>query len=200
MTVRFEDDQLVIVDKPTGLPTQSPKGGGDNLYDRLRAERPYVALHHRLDTAASGLVLFVVDPTVNAVIAAAFRDHRIARSYLAVAWGEVETGIWHRPVDGKPARTEVERLSGARGLTALALRPITGRKHQLRVHAALAGTPLVGDPRYGGDATRRWPRLALHAHRLGFVHPTTRAAIEVVSPLPDDLEGLWGDLGVATED
>lgn len=198
MRVVFEDDCLVVVDKPSGTPTQStrqsPQGGGDNLYDRLRADRPYVALHHRLDTAASGLVLFVVDPVVNAAIAAAFQEHRIARTYLAVAWGEVPgDAVWDRPVDGKPARTEVAVVGAARGMTALRLRPITGRKHQLRIHAALAGTPLVGDPRYGGEAMRRWPRLALHATALGLEHPVTGAALTVEAPLPADLEGLWRD-------
>lgn len=199
MRTVFADDHLVVIDKPSGLPTQatrqSPQGGGDNAYDRLRAERPYVALHHRLDTAASGLVLFVVDPAVNAAVAAAFQGHRIARTYLAVAWGEVIDTVWTRPVDGKTARTEIEVVGAARGLTALRLRPITGRKHQLRVHAALAGTPLVGDPTYGGEAMRRWPRLALHATALGLAHPATGEALVLEAPLPADLEGLWREAG-----
>lgn len=190
----FRDAALWVVDKPAGLPTQAARGGGDNLYDRARAEAPYVGLHHRLDTAASGLVLLVVDPGVNAVVAAAFREHRIRRSYRAVAWGAVEAGFWDRPVEGKAAHTDVEVVGRGRGMTALLLRPRTGRKHQLRVHAALAGAPLVGDRRYGGEASARWPRLALHAAGLGLAHPVGGAELALEAPLPDDLAPLWDSL------
>jgi 23S rRNA-/tRNA-specific pseudouridylate synthase len=189
--VRYQGAGLVVVDKPAGLPTQAARGGGDNLFDQLRALRPYVGLHHRLDTAVSGLVLFTLDPDLNAPIARAFREHAIARTYLAVAVGEVATTRWERPVDGAPARTRVEVVGTGAGLTALRLWPETGRKHQLRIHAALAGAPLAGDRRHGGDAGRAWPRLALHATALGLTHPATGEEVEVRSPLPDELSELW---------
>jgi 23S rRNA pseudouridine1911/1915/1917 synthase len=189
--VRFEDRWLVVVHKPAGLPTQAPRGGGDNLFDRLRAEHPYVGLHHRLDAAASGLVLLTLDRQVNAAVAAAFREHTIDRGYLAVLTGHARSGTWDRPVDGKRARTDVEVLGHGAGLTAVRLRLHTGRKHQIRVHAALAGTPVGGDRRYGGDATRRWPRLALHATTLRLTHPHTGEELAIDDPLPDDLRALW---------
>lgn len=187
-----EDDALIVVAKPSGLPSQAPDGGGDNVYDRLRAVHPYVALHHRLDAGASGLVLFVVDPRANQAIARAFRDHAIARTYRAVGVGEPAPGPWTRPVDGRPAHTDVDVDGAARGLCALTLRPRTGRKHQLRVHAALAGAPLAGDRAYGdAGVAARWPRLALHAWRMALTHPLTGARLALEVPLPDDLAPLW---------
>ncbi|MEO0604307.1 MAG: pseudouridine synthase, partial [Myxococcota bacterium] len=147
---------------------------------------------HRLDTVASGLVLFAVDPVVNAALTEAFRSHAVRRTYRAVVVG---TGLaeetWDFRVDGKTARTRIAPLGTGRGCTAVRLHPETGRKHQLRVHAAMAGFPMCGDRRYGGEAARRWPRLALHASQLGFAHPVSGEATTVESPLPDDLVELW---------
>ena len=85
MAVRelHNDGVILVVEKPSGLPTQAPRGGGDNLYDRLRRRYPRLALHHRLDTPASGLVLFTLDPRANAAIARGFREHLIQRRYWA---------------------------------------------------------------------------------------------------------------------
>lgn len=190
MTVVWSDGALVVVDKPAGLPTQAAKGGSDNLHDRLKAQHPYVGLHHRLDAAVSGLVLFTLDPSMDRWATDAFRGHAIGRRYVAVASGLVASGTWERPVGGRDARTVVEALASKGGLTALRLLPTTGRKHQLRIHAALAGSPLVGDRRYGGTAARMWPRLALHAERLVFVHPKTGATHTLHSRLPEDLAPL----------
>jgi len=190
--VRYRDEWLVVVDKPAGLPTQDPRGGDDSLFTRLKAEFPYVALHHRLDAAASGLVLFTVHRDANRGVSEAFRRHSIRRTYAAVADGTVHTTRWERPIDDKPAQTTVQAVARGMGCTALALHLHTGRKHQLRVHASLAGHPLLGDRRYAGAAVaRRWPRLALHATRLELAHPITDEPISVASPLPDDLQPLW---------
>ncbi len=194
MIVVHEDRWLVVVDKPAGLPAQAPAGGGDNVFDRLRAERPYIALHHRLDAGVSGLMVLSVSPDVNAALAEAFREHRIERIYRAIASGRVSPGVWDRPVDGKPARTTVEVVGHASGRTALVLRPHTGRKHQLRIHAALAGHPLLGDRVYGEAIGRAWPRIALHAAGLALTHPGTGQPLVLESPLPPDLEPLWASV------
>lgn len=193
--VVHRDRWLLVVDKPSGLPTQAPRGGGDNLYDRVRAAHPGAALHHRLDAGASGLVLFGLDPSVDAPLTALFRTHAIARTYLAVGVGEAEDGTWDRPIEGRPARSRAEVLGRDAGLCALRLHPETGRTHQLRIHAALAGAPLAGDRRYGGDAARRWPRLALHATRLALRHPGDGSLLSLTSALPDDLRPLWEAAG-----
>jgi 23S rRNA-/tRNA-specific pseudouridylate synthase len=195
LQVRFQDRWLVVVHKPAGLPTQAARGGSDNVFDRLRAQHDYVGLHHRLDAAASGLVLLTLDRSANAPVAAAFQQHDIERRYLAVLTGQARAGTWSWPVQRKRAGTHVEVLGHGGGLTAAALQLDTGRKHQIRVHAAMAGTPIAGDRTYGGDSTRRYPRLALHAWRLALRHPVTGAPLEVEDPLPDDLQPLWAEAG-----
>lgn len=193
--IAWEDPWLLVVDKPAGLPTQAARGGGPNLFDTLREGRPYVGLHHRLDTPVSGLVLFTLDPAVNPAVAEAFRTHAIVRTYLAVAVGEVAPGRWERPVDGQPARTGVEVVGRGSGLTALRLRPETGRFHQLRIHAALNGTPLLGDRRHGGGAARGAPRLLLHAAGLAWAHPVTGERCAVDSPWPAAVAAWWARAG-----
>jgi 23S rRNA-/tRNA-specific pseudouridylate synthase len=189
--VVFRDRWLLVVDKPVGLATQPTRSGEANLFDQMRAREDYVALHHRLDRPASGLVLLAVHPDVNAPLTQAFREHAVEREYRAVLYGEVDGGQWDQPLEGRPARTQVVRLGQKAGMTAAQLQLHTGRHHQIRQHAAMAGTPVVGDRRYGGEAGRAWPRLALHACRLSLVHPITGVPLRVDSPLPTDLEVLW---------
>ena len=192
LVIRYEDDAIVVIDKPFGLPSQAPRGGGPNAYDEVRRRLPRAALLHRLDTVASGLLLFSVDPTVNSALTDAFRNHAIRRGYRAVVAGTgIDRTTWDARVEGRNARTRVVPLGTGQGCTAVELWPETGRKHQLRVHAAMAGRPMCGDRRYGGDAARRWSRLALHAAELAFTHPQTGLLVTVSSPLPDDLVGLW---------
>lgn len=196
MQIVYEDRWILVVDKPAGLPTQGTRAGEPGVYELLAALHRYVALHHRLDRPASGLVLLGLDRAANPGLAQAFREHSIERTYLAVLAGELPRDCtWSWPVEGKPARTQVRLVSRASGFSAVELRLHTGRKHQLRVHAAMAGLPLAGDRRYGGEAGRAWPRLALHAARLSLAHPVTGALLEVEAPLPEDLRSLWELVG-----
>lgn len=194
--VLYADPHLLVVHKPVGLPTQAPKGGGDNLFDSLRAEHPYVGLHHRLDTPVEGLVLFTLDPSVNAEIASAFREHRIRRSYQALVVGDPgPAGSWSTPLDGKPAVTHYrtasasedrlgawDRLHRAGRTTLLDIHLQTGRKHQIRRHCAQAGHPILGDRRYGGAASRLAPNICLKAVRLALTHPVSGQALVVELP------------------
>ena len=189
--VLFEDAWLLIVAKPSGMPTQATRTGERGLYDILRAERPYVGLHHRLDRPASGAILFTLDPSMNVPIAAALRERTLGRHYAAVVDGRTAPGEWTWPVARKPARTDIEVVGHGAGLSALRCTLHTGRKHQVRVHAAMAGHPIVGDRRYGGEVGRRWPRLALHAERLTLQHPATGERISAEAPLPTDMAELW---------
>jgi 23S rRNA pseudouridine1911/1915/1917 synthase len=158
---------------------------------RLMARRAYVGLHHRLDTPASGLMVLAVDRRANAGLAEQFAGHTAGRTYAAVLYGNASGGTWVRPVQGKSARTTVEIVGHGAGLSAARLEPHTGRKHQLRIHAALAGTPICGDRRHGGEAGTRWPRLALHATALRIVHPVTGESLQLHAPIPDDLVDIW---------
>jgi 23S rRNA-/tRNA-specific pseudouridylate synthase len=189
----FRDRWLVIVDKPAGLPSQPAKGGSDSVIGRLG---PEARLLHRLDAAASGLLLVALHPSAYKPLTEAFRTHAIARRYVAVLDGDVGPPCtWTWPVDGKSARSQATPLSSANGLTAASLSLETGRKHQLRVHAAMAGHPIVGDRRYGDEVAERWPRLALHAAELALIHPVTGEPLQVHAPIPDALMALWIEAG-----
>jgi 23S rRNA pseudouridine1911/1915/1917 synthase len=193
LEILYDDGILLIVNKPSGLASQPDRSGGPNLFDLLRERYPYVGLHHRLDRPASGAVLFTLDKRANRAIAEAFRSHTISREYAAVLTGYAETTTWNRRLDSKRAVTHLECIGSGRGLSAARVTLETGRFHQIRRHAALAGVPLAGDRRYGGDDCRRWPRLALHALRLALVHPMTGAALHVEASIPNDLAPLWSD-------
>jgi RluA family pseudouridine synthase len=192
LPTRYEDPHLVVVDKPCGLPaqgTRDPKQ--EHVYGMLCARYPYVGLHHRLDTPASGLMLLTLHRSVNKAIADAFREHRILRSYRVVVLGDPgESGEWAHPLDGKRALTRFRRLLFAGGMSLLEVELETGRTHQIRKHAVGAGHPVIGDRRHGGSAGRLCGRLALHAAKLALIHPKSGESLVIESPLPPELEEL----------
>ncbi len=186
---------MVVVDKPSGLPSQPARGGSDSVIGRLG---PEARLPHRLDAAASGLLLVSLHPAANSPLAQAFQERTVKRTYLAVVDGHLAAATtWERPVGRKAARSRVQPLGHGTGATAVRLALDTGRKHQLRVHAALAGHAILGDRRYGDEAAGRWPRLALHAAKLELTHPVTREALTFEAPLPADLTGVFRSAGWA---
>lgn len=187
--VVYQDDWLLVVNKPSGLPTQAPRHGGRmHLYAVMSAGQRYLGLHHRLDTPASGLVLFTRKREANAAIARALCEHQVRRTYLAVVLGDpgVE-GVWDADIAGRRAVCRWRRLGRGQGMSALAVELETGRTHQIRRHAAGAGFPVLGDRRYGGAAGRAWPRLALHHWRMEVAHPATGKRLHLEAPVPDDL-------------
>jgi len=194
---RYRDAQVIVIDKPCGLPSQAGRGGGaDHVYGVLSHQHRYVGLHHRLDTPASGLMLLTLERGANAAVAGAFRDGTIGRRYLVVVLGDPgPEGRWDTPIDGQAAGTRFRRLSAAGGMAALEVRLETGRTHQIRRHAVDAGHPVLGDRRHGGAAGRLWPRLALHAWGLRFPHPRTGETITVDAPIPADLAELLAKAG-----
>jgi 23S rRNA pseudouridine1911/1915/1917 synthase len=190
-SVQYCDKHLLIVEKPAGLPTQAPAGGGRNLFDAVRAEYPTLTLHHRIDQPVSGLVLFTLEPRLNAAVTEALRRHEIERSYIGCVLGvPSQSGVWDSPIDSKAARTRFERIRTDGRRTVLALTLQTGRTHQIRRHAVGAGHPLLGDRRYGGAAGTLFTRVALHASRIRWTHPVTGRPVDVQSPIPPDLEAL----------
>ena len=184
---------MIALDKPSGLPTQAPRGGGRNAFDLVRAAEHYAALHHRLDTPASGILLLSLRRAANAALAAAFRERRVDRRYLVVVLGDPGAdGAWSAPVGGRPAETRWRRLDAGAGMALLEAKLITGRTHQIRVHAVGAGHPVIGDRRHGGAAGRAWPRLALHAWRMALDHPLDGHRLRLTAPPPADLAELIG--------
>jgi 23S rRNA pseudouridine1911/1915/1917 synthase len=200
-----EDDDLIVIDKPAGLLSVATGGQKlDTAFARLnaymaarRAGRPFVV--HRLDRDTSGLLLFARSPAIRDRLQAGWG--RITKSYLAMVYGEPRPSegiVRNFLIEGKDLRVRASadqrpgskeavthyRVVAARGGRALVeLELETGRKHQIRVHLAGLGCPVVGDPAYG-PATPTAGRLCLHAWRLSFDHPTTGRRIELESPPP----------------
>ncbi len=203
--VVFEDDDLVVVDKPIDLLSVPGRSGAlrDSVQTRLRARYPAATgplVVHRLDLETSGLLLAAKSEVTHAALQAQFARREIDKRYIAWLAGDVrgDRGVIDLalrvdlddrprqivdPVHGKPAVTEWTVLVRADGRTRVALVPRTGRTHQLRVHAAHPsglGAPIVGDRLYGAAAER----LQLHAEWLAFVHPRTGQRVEVESTAP----------------
>jgi 23S rRNA pseudouridine1911/1915/1917 synthase len=207
--VIHEDDEVVAIDKPAGVPTQATRERASSALDhRVRQRYPDARLVHRLDRDASGLVLFTRGPAAQGRFAAMLRGHEIERWYRAVVSGHVaeDAGLLDRAIGrdpqdrrrmaagvGRPAATRfsVERRGHTEGgapTTLVSLELVTGRTHQIRVHMADAGHPLCGDPRYGRPAPPV-ARMCLHAVRLRW----PRLAGWIESPAPalfDELVGV----------
>jgi 23S rRNA pseudouridine1911/1915/1917 synthase len=217
VSVVFEDDAVIVVDKPAGLVVHPGAGStGGTLVDGLLARFPDLegvgpghrpGVVHRLDRGTSGLLVVARTEPVLATLADALAERRIEREYQAVVWGRVGAGrgIVDAPVgrsrrdptrravveDGRPARTHYEveeRYTEPEAATRLACRLETGRTHQIRVHLAAIDHPIVADAAYGGGRIDvGLDRPFLHARRLTFDHPVTGEPIELQSPLPPDL-------------
>ena len=212
----FQDEHLAIVSKPAGVITHPTKarrtgtlvnrllGMGLPLSAGLEPDRPGIV--HRLDAGTSGLLVVAKDDAAQAGMGTLFRDHLVDRRYLALARGRlphprfvIDAPLARRgarivvgPVTGREAATEVEVRERLDRATLAEVRPKTGRTHQIRVHLAAVGHPILGDRAYGGagDDARRLGlhRPFLHSWRLSFVHPLTGRRVEAEDPLPEDLE------------
>lgn len=199
LPVVHADDWIVVLDKPSGVPSQPEPGGAADVAALLAPTLGPLAVHHRLDRPASGLLVLSRHPDANAGLARAFRERTAARTYRAVLVGDRlqpgDTWTWDMPLDGKPARSHARVLTAGPGLRATELRLDTGRTHQLRRHAAMFGMPILGDRRYGLEVGTWWPRLVLHAWRLALPHPVTGESLAFEAPLPDDLAEAWQAAG-----
>lgn len=200
------DTQLVVADKPAGLPTVPgrPVELHDCLWHRVRALVADALVVHRLDMATSGLVLFARGIDVQRALSRAFAQRRVEKTYEAVVAGELPgdfgeidlplSADWpNRPrqkVDpqrGKPSVTRWRVLprETPQGTTRLELQPRTGRSHQLRVHLAALGHPILGDRLYAPpSAADGASRLMLHARALAFAHPADGEPMRFESPTP----------------
>ena len=237
LQVAYEDDDLIVVDKPAGLVVHPAPGNpdrtlvnallahcGDSLSGIGGVRRPGIV--HRLDKDTSGLMVAAKNDAAHHGLSAQFATRRLSRTYHAVVWGvprhgegRIEGAIGRDPRNrkrmavrgsgGKPAATRYRVLQSSSALWSLVeCRLETGRTHQIRVHMAHAGHPLLCDALYGGARKRRLderqraalahcPRQALHAAALGFVHPVSGAELAFESPLPADIYALIEALSAA---
>jgi RluA family pseudouridine synthase len=196
--VLFHDDALLAVDKPPGLPAHATADPSRQSlvahverYLRALGRGAYVGVHQRLDRDTSGVVLFATDERANAGLARAFEERRVEKTYVALVErpAVVPAGpiVVRSPVgpSRRHAETEVVVREVLAGALLVEARPRTGRRHQIRVHLAQQGMPVLGDAVYG-DAGERAPRLMLHACRLALAHPLTGEPLVIESPLPGD--------------
>jgi 23S rRNA pseudouridine1911/1915/1917 synthase len=210
----WEDEHLLVLDKPAGLVVHPAAGNwSGTLLNGLLARHPGAArlpragIVHRLDKDTSGVM--VVGKTLEAVTALsrAIAERRVQRRYLALAHGDVpasafsvEAPIGRDPVSrvrmavvlgGKPARTDVQRVAVRDGISAVQCALHTGRTHQIRVHLAHRGHPLVGDAMYGGRPALGMVRQALHAWCLVLPHPVSGEPVAVRCAPPPDFDAAW---------
>jgi 23S rRNA pseudouridine1911/1915/1917 synthase len=220
LTIVYEDASLIVIDKPPGMVVHpAPGHSGGTLVNALLyhckdlsgiggVERPGIV--HRLDKDTSGLIVAAKTDACMQSLTRQFKERDIKKVYLALAKGifESKTGVIDVPIGrhkihrkkmsthtsaGREAQTRYEVLRQLDGFAFVQLFPRTGRTHQLRVHLASIGHPILGDRLYGGTLGPGLPQIArqaLHAHRLELTHPVTGNLLQLESPLPSDMEAL----------
>lgn len=221
--VLFEDKRLLVVNKPTGLAVHGGSGISHGLIELLRHARPELkdlSLVHRLDRETSGCLVLAKRRSALRALHEKFRIGEVEKNYLALAVGDWQLGeqvidapllVTHRKngerhvvvsEEGKPSQTKIKLSRRYGDFSLLQCSPLTGRTHQIRVHAAAAGFPLAGDERYGdSDANRRLkrmglPRLFLHAQSISFADDSGND-VHFTAPLSEDLEGFLNSVLVA---
>jgi 23S rRNA pseudouridine1911/1915/1917 synthase len=238
--VLYEDEAILAIDKPAGLPVHPSATYHHNTLTSLLTKRyggegvraPQIA--HRLDKETSGIVVCARPGPDEVLIKRQFESREVEKEYLAIVRGVMphDEGRIERPMrrakdalhhmmevaeDGLEAITRYVVLARRADATLVHLFPKTGRQHQLRVHLAAIGHPILGDKLYGPErqavfleiieeggmtdahaARLGHVRHALHAHKVRFAHPRTGARVEIVSPLPRDLVSLWESLDQGT--
>jgi 23S rRNA pseudouridine1911/1915/1917 synthase len=208
--VRYEDDDLLVVDKPPGVVVHPARGHRSGTLAQALAgvaaggEEGRAGIVHRLDRDTSGLLVVARSPAAHRTLKAALQARAITREYLALVEGRppARTGTIDAPIgrdrrhrtrmstDTDDPREAVTHFAVEEALprtTLLRVRLETGRTHQIRAHLQAIGHPVAGDPEYGAAGRLGLERQFLHAARLRFAQPTTGAEVDVVSPLPDDL-------------
>ncbi len=215
--ILFEDEAFLVLNKPAGFAVHGGSGVNSGVIEGLRQLRPeqkFLELVHRLDRDTSGCLIIAKKRSTLRFLHELFRGDGIKKTYLALL-----AGRWNRKqllVDvplqknvskggervvivsksGKPAQTLFVRRQNLQHLTLVEASPKTGRTHQIRVHAAWMGHPIIGDPRYGDDAinrrykTKGFQRMFLHAAKLEFKHPLSGLSVSIEAPMPPEMQQL----------
>ena len=204
LVIVYEDDDLVVIEKPAGLlsvPGRLPEHQ-DSAYLRVLAQYPHAKITHRLDMATSGILMFAKHRDAEVAVSKMFQARTVDKHYIALVQGQLDaegsvevpliTDWENRPRQivhfelGKPAKTLYQALSydTETDITRVLLTPITGRSHQLRVHMQYLGHPILGDTLYATPEQQQlYDRLCLHATQLSFTHPKTGTQLSFDCPV-----------------
>lgn len=217
LNIIYADEDIIVINKPSGLIVHPGAGRRrGTLVNALlyhfpeiatvgAAERPGIV--HRLDAETSGVMVVARSAVAYKSLQQQFKNREVDKTYIGLVWGKfsqkggkIEWPIGRHPHDRqrfsvrtkhpKEAVTVFSVLHEGPDFSVLEIKPITGRTHQIRVHLAAAGHPIIGDRRYGRK-DKRGGRLFLHAYRLAFVHPTKKMWMEFVAPIPEDFRLFW---------
>lgn len=216
MKTLYEDRYLLIVDKPAGLSVLPDGWEKDSEYLVRMLEEKYgkIFIVHRLDKITSGVMVFARDAETHRVLNTQFENHEAHKTYHAIVegnpkWEEkvarhplrANVGHKHRTMvddkNGKPSETRFRVMKRYQESALVEAKPMTGRTHQIRVHAYALGHPLVEDVLYGARDRYGLPRPMLHAQSLSFIHPATNERVKFSAPHPVDFEealkivGAW---------
>ena len=221
LPVVFEDDALLVVNKPAGTAVHGGSGVSFGVIEQMRAARPqlrFLELAHRLDRETSGLLILVKKRSALTALHAALREGRVRKEYLTLvkgAWRNdkqrvslplkkflTQSGERRVSVDleGRESQTVFRKKRGLRDFTLLSAELLTGRTHQIRVHLTHLGFPIAGDDKYGDFelnralAKRGLKRMFLHAGDIEFAHPLSGEAVKLHVPLPEDLSRFLDSL------
>ena len=220
LDIIYEDTDMLVVNKPAGMTTHpAPGNPAHTLVNAVLSHLPSLpesdnptrpGIVHRLDKDTSGLILIAKTRGALANLSAQFKSREVKKAYVALVKGRVtpKSGVIDAPIgrdrahrqkmavndSGRPARTAYTMLRYFEGYTLVEARPETGRTHQIRVHFASVGHPIVGDATYGAKS-ELVGRQFLHAQRLSFKLPSTGKTAEFTSPLPPDLQSALDRLG-----
>lgn len=220
LTIVYEDADLIVLDKPPGIVVHPTKGvytgtlaNGLAWLWQTRGEPAGIHPLHRLDRLTSGLLVFAKHSYAHQRLDEQLLAHKLERAYLALVWGvpKADAGEIDQPigmagthpveravvVGGQPAQTSWQVAARYTDAALLRLQLATGRTHQIRVHMAHVGHPLLGDTLYAAGRPQVAPRQALHAAVLAFKHPRTGEPMRFESPLPDDLAAVRDALAAA---
>lgn len=218
LKIMYQDDSVIVIDKPAGLVVHPGLGNKDHTLSNALIyhfpgikkvglyDRPGIV--HRLDKETSGIMVVAANNEAYLELCRQFRAREINKTYIGLVWGGFlqESGKFVWPIGrhskygermsimtrkARSAETRFKVIKRFRDYSLLKIYPITGRTHQIRVHLAASGHPIVGDKSYGRKKVKTdCPRLFLHAYRLVFFHPSKKIKMEFASQLPEDLENF----------
>lgn len=217
LEIIFIDEDIIVINKPAGLIVHPGAGRRKGtLVNALLFHFPEIAMVgsrerpgivHRLDGETSGVMVVARTALAYKFLQRQFKNREVDKTYIGLVWGKfsqkggkIEWGIGRHPHDRKrfsvrsrhpkEAITLFSVLYEGKDFSVLEIKPVTGRTHQIRVHLAAAGHPIIGDRRYGRKE-KSFSRLFLHAQRLAFIHPSKKTWMEFEAPIPDEFKAYW---------